>query len=1719
MQREAQPTGRASAMTPGLCDIAIIGMAARFARAPDLSTYWENILAKVDAVSDASDRWSTPFFDPASSDNDRIYTRKGGFLGDSVEFDPTEFGVMPATVAAGDADHFLALQATTAALADAGYSDRPFDRENTGVILGHGTYVNRGYNTLLQHGQIVDQTLALLCELHPELDDASTAALRRALKESLPSFSSTTVPSLVPNVITGRIANRLDLRGPNYIVDAACASSLVAVELSIRELLTGRCSMMLTGGIHSSTPPQLYMMFCQLNALSRGRLRPFDRAAGGTLLGEGLGVLVLKRRVDAEHAGDRIYALIQATGTASDGRALGLLTPRKEGQELALRRAYRDSGIDPATVGLVEAHGTGTPVGDQTEVECLRAIYPAGAGAAPRALGSVKSMVGHCISAAGAAGLIKTALALHDRILPPTLCEAANPDLSLAEASFYVNTETRPWITDPSRTPRRAAVNAFGFGGINAHVVLEEYRGAGEQAPRLALRRWPTELLILSASDRRELAARLRQIADVLANDPSIPLCVLARWLAMQARGDVRLAMVCSDVPALQATLVSVLDVLEGSPSTPPRRRDVYYGERRPAAADPIAFLYPGEGSQYRNMLSDLCVSMPSVRAWFDLLDEVFRDTGDGPPSRAIFPPPTCLSGSDERRLDAQLFAFDTGSGAVFVASMAVHELLDACGVGPVAMVGHSTGEGTALVASGVVRHRGRHDLIESMRRFYCTCRELDRSGQIKKGQMISVGGIDDAALTHILEAGAERALVALDNCPNQKILFCEADNADALVTRIQRGGGLCAAIPLDRAYHTAHFAGLSDVLRALYDDMEIRIDSLPVYSCVTTERFPRDAAAIRELATRQWSSTVRFRETVLRLYGQGIRTFVEVGPGNLLTSFVRDTLGRRKHLTIPSAPQGRSAVSHIQRLLAQLLVSGVEVNLAPLFAHRDVPVRDLPADIICAAHRQGRSRLDLIMPCMTATPEVKERIKGGLANGVAAPVAPERLRTAAPQPADDLAAACVPDQRDPRFLALRGHFRLMQDFLDCQMQVMGAASVRAVDAPAARARNGSPAAKPPPSSETAAEFARAWPLLGAVLEHSHGRLCCERRFDVASDRWLLDHTLGGASGGTDDAYALPIVPFTMSMELLAEAARFLTGSDRQVVELREVRAHRWLALDRGLGSVVIDANLVRSPDPDQREVEVRVHSKAEDAREQQAALAFEGTVVLAPRPASAPPPALAPLQDPAPSHYTEAMLYGALQEGQERYAPMFHGPGFRVVKAVLGWNRRGIEGLIEINDKSAFFRGVEHPLFQLDPVLLDAAGQLLGYWVAERFGVDLTFFPFYLGAYRQYGSVLRVGQQIVCRAAIRLAEEAASPDGPRFEFLDDAGRVIAGRAAHGPVDQGVPDVFDHCRLTPGSAWLEARFEFLDEGGRILASMDGWKDRYFSVPHRHYLFHLRPGTGSFSSPWRPARHGEVCRRIDPAPQPYLEEGWQIWKRALALLVLGTRERASWHALPATGRRRTEWLLGRVAAKEAVREWLRQHRGRDLRAIDIEIAHGTRGEPLVRIPTLPEPDMGPGVSISHSRGVVAAIAFDRTDPLGIDIECLRPVDPDELTSAFGESELQLIGTQTGARRDQMLLALWCAKEAASKVEGAGLEGAPRNWRVEAYAPDGARARVRCGADRYAIILDVSAGVVRAIAAREQRADGMSASWETEIQPRNDGESGTLTVGVSDAGAPS
>jgi acyl transferase domain-containing protein/phosphopantetheinyl transferase len=1056
-----------------LVDVAIVGMSGLFPKAPNVEAFWSNILNKVDATGEAQPGWlaDDTFFAPDSADVTRIYTKRGGFLGELCKFDPRPFGTMPVSLSGGEPDQFLALKAATDALADAGYVDGSFDSSRAGIILGHAIHAHRANVNGIQHGIVIDQTLGLFQSLFPDVAPERLEQIRAMLKAKLPAVSVDAAPGLVPNMMTGRIANRLNLMGPNYIMDAACASSLLAIDAAIAELRAGRADLMLAGGVNTTTSPLVFMVFCQLGALSRSsRVRPFGHGADGTLLGEGQGMVVLKRLEDALRDGDRIYAVIKGMGRSSDGRGSGLMAPRLEGEILAIERAYQQTGIDPGTIELLEAHGTGIPLGDRTEIQALRRVMGDRQRAYPSvALGSVKSMIGHCIPAAAAASVIKMAMALHTKILPPTLCEAVNPELELERTPFYLNTEAAPWIHS-GPNPRRAAINAFGFGGINSHMILEEAPGSsGTVDPGAAFGFRPSEsahLVVLSAETRPALISDIREMRGQLAAAPSLGLAAIAAESVRRLRdGAQRMAVVATSGADLAKKLDQALEKLEDPAVHRVQARSGLFFSDQPIAGK-VAFLFPGENSQYVGMLKDLAVAFPMVREWFDFLDDMFAGERDVPHRLLVFPPDNSLTDQQRQELMDRLWKVDAGSESVFCADQALFALLKSFKINPDFLVGHSTGENAAIVASGLsgFTRPELRTFIRNMNEIYA---RLEREGSVPHGVLLNVGAVPRPALLEALEKHGDIHFT-MDNCPNQAILFGSEESIKHIERELTGLGGVCVRLPLAWAYHTPHIAPLAEAFRELFHERTLQPTVPVLYSCASAGPFPSEYGPVVQLAVDQYVSRVRFTETIERLYEDGARIFVEVGPSGNLTAFVKDILGERTHLAVASNVRKQDGMTQLCTLLAQLFVNRVALDLASLYPN-ETKSQDVAA---AGGTKRPVPRLASELPYIRFTPEEAVRVKGfllgdappqrelraGALTGNVSPGQPD-VGLAAAQAVTSPAQSSLPsgsrvsvpkpatrNQSRASFVApaLTSHFELMHQFLQQQQRVTIAALGRA---------------------------------------------------------------------------------------------------------------------------------------------------------------------------------------------------------------------------------------------------------------------------------------------------------------------------------------------------------------------------------------------------------------------------------------------------------------------------------------------------------------------------------------------------------------------------------------------------------------------------------------------------------------------------------------------------
>ncbi|GAB4162329.1 MAG: hypothetical protein Fur0021_36470 [Candidatus Promineifilaceae bacterium] len=1077
-------------LTPTAADVAIIGMACLFPGAPNVETFWHNIVNKVDAITDPPpEAWDPDlYYDPA--DKDRLYCQKGGYLGPWTHFNPFDYGIMPKGIEGGDPDQWLTLKVAIEALEDAGYLDslqqNEAERRRTAVILGKGTYLNRGNMNMLQHSMVVDQTVRILQTLHPEYSPNDLQTIRQHLKSQLPAFDSESAPGLVPNIIASRIANRLDLMGPTYTVDAACASSLIAVDIAVTNLTTGQADLALAGGSHVTTPVPILSLFSHLNALSRAEIiRPFDAEADGTILGEGIGILVLKRLADAERDGDRVYAVIKGVGTSSDGRAKSVLAPRPEGARLAVSRAYEVAGIDSTTVGLIEAHGTATTAGDVSEITALQPLFPAIENHPPYcAIGSVKSMIGHTMAAAGVAGVMKTALALYHKVLPPTLnVTNPNPKLPLEQTGLYINTETRPWIHRGS-APRRAGVNAFGFGGINAHVVMEEYP-VPEFAPTVGfMRHWDSELIVLEADDRAGLSQAAAALQSYLNSGINVPLVDLAYTVNSRLNHKAaRLAIVADSLSDLSEKLGRAQEQLQ----KPNRQRirdtnaGLYYFEERYYPTGKLAFLFPGEGSQYPNMLADLCAHFPEVRACYDRIDRMYDEHPRGyVPSDVIFPRP--FGRGD---LGQKLWDIDEAIEAVLTANQALFTLLQQLEIQPDVIAGHSTGEYSAMRAAGMIALDDAdffRSLLDVSRRYDQVATEKN----VPSFVLVAVGAGREK-VQEVLDAIDGDLHIGMDNCPHQTVIAGSKADADKAIALMREKGMIYELLPFDRAYHTPLFGAFEDTLRDFFARLPIAPPQTPTYSGTTARLFSDDPAEIRATAVEHWVATVRFRELIKQMHDDGVRLFVEVGGKGNLNAFIGDILRGEKHFSIPVNLSQRSGIKQLNHLLAQLAAQGVPMNLDYLYRRRQPQLLTLTPGEDVTRHAAGTIKLETNWAMMSLQPDLAARLRQASApqgaaaapravastNGQAQPAV--AAKAAEPKPAAPPPIAATPmtappppaapftppmqhtpqpqvvqpppalvnppapaaPAADPRVQVMQAHLGLMQQFLQAQEAVL----------------------------------------------------------------------------------------------------------------------------------------------------------------------------------------------------------------------------------------------------------------------------------------------------------------------------------------------------------------------------------------------------------------------------------------------------------------------------------------------------------------------------------------------------------------------------------------------------------------------------------------------------------------------------------------------------------
>jgi acyl transferase domain-containing protein len=1337
-------------------DIAIVGMACRFPGAADLFEFWANVRANRDCTTEVpADRWPVDlFYAPDSKANDRVACRRGGYLHTPIRFDAAAHGIMPIAVEGGEPEQFLVLEAARNALVDARIDLDRVDRDRVEVVIGRGNYFNRGNLTRLQHGRIVAQTVGLLAAVHPEWSPADLDAIRHDLKSSLPPFEAATIPGQLTNATAGRVSDRLDLTGAGFVVDAASASSLVALDLGGRALREGRADLALVGGVYLEADVDFPLVFRQLDALSRsGVSRPFSNDADGAIPGEGVGVVVLKRLRDAERDGDRIYAVVKGVGLASDGKGRGLAAPSARGHARAIRRAYRTASVDPSTVELIEGHGLGSPASDRAEVRALGAIF-AKEDPRHRILGSVASQIGHAMPAAGMAGLIKTALSLHHRVLPPTR-NAENPLPLLADVGFELLNSERPWIHADPDTPRRAGVNAFGFAGINAHAVLEEHAGSADGLAPGAILDWDCEAILLAAESRGALAERVHWLRDRLAMNSGHKFKDLAFTLntdfdALAHR--VRLGLTAGSLTELSAHL----DAVETRLRDPNCRqikdaRGIYFWDEPLGRDGNLAFLFPGEGSQYPGMLADLCPHFPELRAVFDNADQIARESGDPvPPSCHLFA--ASATGSDA------LWETDTAVTTVLSAQWALFQVLTRLGLKPSAVAGHSSGELLALTAAGAIRME--RSLERQLGRLSAIFRDLEASGTIPEARLVAIGA-DRRRVEAVCQESGDSVVVAIDNCPHQVVVAGPRDDVERVVAAMRGRGVVCEDLPFARAYHTPDFASVVQPLDEFYAGLEFHTPEVLIYSCASARPMPASAKEMRGLAVAQWTLPVSFRETIETMHRDGLRLFVDVGARGNLCGYVEDTLRGSPAFAVAANLPRRSGTAQLNHLVASLFAQGVAVDASYLYARRR-PVR---IDLDAATPPPAAT-----VPVHIGFPEMK------LSESVIARFQ-ERARHVKTRPeahvvhtlngnGHEAAAngngyhheASPPAQADTN--PMLDFYASMNEFLNVQRDVVRSylGGMSGGDSATSLLAEGEEFVQ-----QTSDE---PGPWVGEIFDWSRGESIVTRfALDPTDDPVAENHTIGGrrVSALDPNLRGLPVVPFSVMAEMVAQVGALVVEPGLVLEGLEGVHAHKWVQYRE---THLLELRGERTPQ-DPFKVRVTLHELQADGSEDPR-LVYEGVACFTDQRPEPVEPGPFELNEPEECVFTADRLY------DEQW--LFHGPIMQALVEIGPISLGGVSGAIEVLPLAELLKPGAAAAFHTDPIVVDTFTHLLGCWGLDRFEEGDVVFPLGMGRLSIFGDGPPAGTPITCRIKVRGVErhrilvdaDLVRPDGRLWMTIED---------------------------------------------------------------------------------------------------------------------------------------------------------------------------------------------------------------------------------------------------------------------------------------------------------------------------------------------------------------
>ena len=919
--------------------IAIIGIGSIFPGAGNTEQYWGNIVNKVDSIIEVpEDRWDWKlYFSEDRKAEDKTYSKIGGFITD-FEFNSIKLRIPPPVAKQMDTVQQLAVTATAEALKDAGYDGKDADHSKTAVIFGNamGGPKKEASDLRISSPEYIDRLYKSpsFKKLPKKQQDAVAVELESAIRDSYMHINEDSMPGELSNVIAGRVANTFNLNGVNFTVDAACAASLGAIGQAVNGLRFQQYDMVVTGGVDQMMAAPAYVKFSKIGALSNDGSMPFDERANGFVMGEGCGIILLKRLSDALKDGDKIYCLIRSIGSASDGRGKGITAPNPKGQKLAIERTFETLNYGPADVGMLEAHGTSTKVGDAVEVTTATELFGSAA-THSIALGSVKSQIGHLKAAAGAASIIKAALALHHKTLPPSInFERPNPIVDWTKSPFFVNTEAKPWDGDRIR---RANVSAFGFGGTNFHVALEEFSDKTKtwksglaqasqslidqvHAPELP-ENLGAEAFLFSGPDENSVLNKVKTYA--VEAPKSGPLTQAASILNDASHDKFRLTIAAESAEKLASKIEFALQKAgKGSWEKPPipfKPKSIHLGKKR-TKTPKVAFVFPGQGSQYVDMLKDLRSKYKVVEETFIEADAIMtKIIGEGL-SDILF----TKGGESEKRLDEmqeRIKQTEITQPAVLTADVAILRLLRQYGLEPDVVAGHSLGEYGALVAAEVLSFE------DALLAVSARGKEMADVNVPDNGKMASIAGPVEK-VQPILDKIDGYVIAANVNCPIQTVIAGASTAVEEAIVKFKAEGIQAVPIEVSHAFHSDIIAPGAVPYEKFLKTVSPKAPKIPVSSNVTADYYPSDPDEVRKLMVKQISSSVQWIKQIERMYADGVRVFLECGPKRALTAFITATLEKKKDVVVSSSNHPKKGGVHeFNDMLAKLTAAGIELD------------------------------------------------------------------------------------------------------------------------------------------------------------------------------------------------------------------------------------------------------------------------------------------------------------------------------------------------------------------------------------------------------------------------------------------------------------------------------------------------------------------------------------------------------------------------------------------------------------------------------------------------------------------------------------------------------------------------------------------------------------------------------------------------------------------------